>query len=201
LFLSAAALNGINIGLRHILPVYPFLILLAGFFFSQVLNGTKGLARKVTATIMAILFIFSVGRVLVAAPDYLSYFNEFVRGPEHGAKLVADSNLNWGQDNARLAQFAIDKQISSIKIRSEAENADVYNYYRLNWSQASEQDLTQPSSGFYAIGIGIYASLQKNPNSWFMGKKPLYIIGKTIYIFEVPSNNQDSTTSDTAGTR
>ncbi len=188
LFFCAAAFNGINIGLRHILPVYPFFMILGGFFAACLLDITGGFAKKVAATALVVLLLFSAGRTLKAAPDYLAYFNEFISGPEQGAGLVADSNLNWGQDNARLAEFVRYKQLPHIKIRSEAQNSAVYDYFGIKWAVATESDLLNPSAGFYAIGIGVYVSLQKNPLSWFNNKKPLYIVGKTFYIFQVPEH-------------
>lgn len=187
LFLAAAALNGINIGLRHVLPVYPFFIVLGGYLGGRLIELTNGIARKFVLLAFAVSFVFFAMKTVQAAPDYLSYFNELVSGTQRGAELVADSNLNWGQDNARLAEFVKQKSIPQIKIQSEAQNPAVYDYYKINWDTATEKDLLAPAPGFYALGIGVYQSLQKNSQSWFNGKAPQYAVGKTFYVFFVPS--------------
>ena len=119
-------------------------------------------------------------------PDYLAYTNELVGGPEQGAKLVADSNLNWGQDNKRLAEFVLEKKIPLITIASEAENADIYDYYKIRWKRLGANELSNPVPGFYALSIGYHTAQQKDPRSWFKGKQPSYRVGKTFYVFEVP---------------
>ncbi len=185
LFLGAAIKNGINIGLRHVLPVYPFLILLAGGFWGVLIQKAKKMVRKICLGIFGVLFVLSTARILQGAPDYLSYVNEFVGSVERGSKLVADSNLNWGQDNVRLARFVIKQKIPSIKIKNETLNADIYDYYKLNWREAEAAELMTPAPGFYALGIGVYSQLQRKEASWFFEKRPIHLVGKTFYIFEV----------------
>jgi len=185
-FLGAAMANKINIGLRHILPVLPFLFLLGGLPGAAIANMQSGILKKTFAAILFVLLTLSVGRTLQVAPDYLAYFNELVGGAEQGAKLVADSNLNWGQDNKRLAEFVLGKEIPFITVASETENRDIYEYYKIHWKRAEANDMINPAPGFYALGIGYYMSQQKDPRSWFCGKRPDHRIGKTFYIFEVP---------------
>jgi len=77
-----------NIGLRYILPVYPFLIIVAG-------TSINWLRKK-----KILLYFFCASYVLSAwmiAPNHIAYFNEFVGGPSNGYKYLIDSNLDWGQ--------------------------------------------------------------------------------------------------------
>ena len=196
-FLGAAMANKINIGLRHILPVYPFIFLLAAYAGSLI-GKIKPAALRISAAVVLCGFVaLSAARTVAAGPDHLAYFNELVGGPEQGAKLVADSNLNWGQDNKRLAEFVVENKIPSIKISSEAMNADIYDYYKLLWKDFGPNDIIDPTPGFYALGIGYYMQLNNGARgtkkSWFYGKKPLYRVGKTFYVFQVPGNQ---TTAD-----
>jgi hypothetical protein len=185
-FLGASMANKINIGLRHILPIYPFLFLLAGYAGSQIGKVKPKVLRNVLATILTLLVILSASRTLVSGPEHLAYFNELVGGAEQGAKLVAGSNLNWGQDNRRLAEFVLEKRIPFITIASEAENADIYDYYKIHWKRLKTSDLINPVAGVYALGSEYYIAQQKDSLSWFYGKRPLYRVGKTFYVFEVP---------------
>lgn len=186
-FMAAAMQNNIHIGLRHILPIYPFLFLLAGYVGSLIAHINPLWARFPLTVFLLILLFLSTARTITMGPDYLAYFNELIGSPEQGVRLTADSNLNWGQDNTLLSKFILQKKISPIKIFTETMNADVYDYYRLPWKPASELDLVDPGPGFYALGIGVYTNLQKNPGSWFRNRKPLYFIGNTFFIFQVNS--------------
>ncbi|HSI32010.1 MAG: hypothetical protein ACAI43_21835, partial [Phycisphaerae bacterium] len=38
-------------------------------------------------------------------PDYLAFFNRLSGGPARGQEVLADSNIDWGQDVARLARY------------------------------------------------------------------------------------------------
>ncbi|MFH1800859.1 MAG: glycosyltransferase family 39 protein [Candidatus Omnitrophota bacterium] len=186
-FLAAAMLNKIHIGLRHILPVFPFFFLLAGYAGYLIGKIKPKFFRNAVAVFLTLLVILSAGRSLAGGPDHLAYFNELTGGPEQGAKLVADSNLNWGQDNKRLAEFVLEKKIRFIKIMAEAMNTDVYSYYKIPWKMLEPGDLIDPAPGFYALGIGCYTQQQNDPRSWFKGKQPKYRAGKTFYAFEVPN--------------
>ena len=185
-FLGASIFNGINIGLRHILPIYPFLFLLGGIPGAMIADMRSGVIKKMLAGVLLIFLGLFVFRSLAMGPDYLAYTNELVGGPEQGAKLVADSNLNWGQDNKRLAEFVLEKKIPLITIASEAENADIYDYYKIRWKRLGANELSNPVPGFYALSIGYHTAQQKDPRSWFKGKQPSYRVGKTFYVFEVP---------------
>jgi hypothetical protein len=195
-FLCAAISSKINIGIRHILPIFPFLFLLGGYAGSLIGRIKPKVLKNTFAAILALLVILSAGRTLATGPDYLAYFNEIVGGPAQGAKLVADSNLNWGQDNKRLAEFVLEKKIPTVKILAEAMNADIYDYYKIPWKMLDPGDLINPAPGFYALGIGYYTQLNRGTGnvergtqtveSWFKGKQPTYRVGKTFYVFEVP---------------
>ena len=184
-FWGAAILNGINIGLRHILPIFPFLFLLAGVPGAMLARMQKGGVKTLLTALLIIALIAFAGRTLRTGPDYLVYFNELIGGADQGAKLVADSNLNWGQDNAHLAEFVRDKKIPFVKIASEAMNGDVYDYYKIRWKSIDPSDWVDPKPGFYALGVGVYTDQQKNARSWFREKVPFARIGKTIYVFKV----------------
>ncbi len=185
LFFLAAIFNGINIGLRHILPIYPFLFLLSGFAVAQIFKKTRGFVQKGCVGILLVLFGFNIIRSINGAPDYIAYFNEAIGGSGEGAKLVADSNINWGQDNVRLAQFVRAYNVPLIKIVSETMNPDIYQYEGIAWKNMDTDDFIRPLPGYYALGIRWYTAEQQKNDSWFKGRKPDYRVGNTFYVFKV----------------
>jgi hypothetical protein len=90
-----------NLGLRHILPLYPFLFVLIGLATSRawIFWGRK--ARIVTALVAAGLVLESTA----SFPNYLSFFNAPSGGARGGIRLLGDSNLDWGQDLKLLAEW------------------------------------------------------------------------------------------------
>jgi hypothetical protein len=94
--------SGINIGMRHILPVYPFLYVgVAALLAAGRIRGTAlpGLLCGCALGLLQILECASI------APDYLAFFNAFVGGPGNGPLYLADSNIDWGQDVKKLLHW------------------------------------------------------------------------------------------------
>lgn len=184
-FAFASMVNQINIGVRHILPVYPFLFLMAGATIYQI--GCLSLV-KVRKFLYAILFIFIFAlayRNLSYFPYFIPYFNELIGGPEKGVNYLTDSNLIWGQDGRRLIMFTKNNQIPLIKIASSAINPDEFDYYQARWLSMSNEDFVRPGPGWYALDLLAYNNEQFNSSSWFYRKKPDYKAGSTFYIFHI----------------
>jgi 4-amino-4-deoxy-L-arabinose transferase-like glycosyltransferase len=103
LFLASIG-SAYNIGIRHMLPVYPFLALAGAAVLAQVAAGaSRGGKWKVAAAALALLPALSAGEVLRIHPHELSYFNALAGGSERGRESLSDSNVDWGLDLKRLA--------------------------------------------------------------------------------------------------
>ena len=97
--LLVALFSRINIGVRHVLPVYFGFSLLAAGAVPELLERART-GRWIRAALAALLLWFA-GSSLWCHPDYLAYTNELAgSAPE---KVLADSDLDWGQDMKRLA--------------------------------------------------------------------------------------------------
>jgi len=113
---SAAIGNHINLGNRHILPIYPPVFVLCGVavdWIDRGLNSRVVVTGKVEpATAAALALILSV--IVLAAetcyrfPNYIAYFNGFVR-PAKAYRHLVDSSLDWGQDLPSLAHYISSK--------------------------------------------------------------------------------------------
>lgn len=96
--------TNLNIGQRHILPVYPATFILAG-------SAAFWLTRRYLAVGLAVAAAggyFVVESVMIW-PNYLAYFNPVVGGPRHGYQHLVDSSLDWGQDLPQLKAW-LDQQ-------------------------------------------------------------------------------------------
>jgi hypothetical protein len=96
--LGAAMFSHINIGVRHILPVYMGFSLVAGAGVIHLLHLAPRRAWARCALPAALLWFG--GTSLAAHPDYLPYFNELAGS--HPENILVDSDLDWGQDYKRL---------------------------------------------------------------------------------------------------
>lgn len=90
----------LNIGHRHILPVYPVLFILTGGLAAPALSGSW---RR--HTVLVLLVAGQLAANVRVAPHYLAFFNVFAGGPANGHRLLVDSSLDWGQDLPGLARW------------------------------------------------------------------------------------------------
>lgn len=84
----------LNIGHRHILPIYPALFVSSGAVALLLKNNR----RTIFAGAIAVLLCWQVGESLAARPNYIAYFNQIAGGPGNGYHHLVDSSLDWGQD-------------------------------------------------------------------------------------------------------
>ena len=104
-----AVCSSLNIGHRHLLPIYPILFVIAGA------AGGLATARAGRLAISGCILLLGLSTLHVH-PHYVSYFNELVGGPARGHLYLADSNIDWGQDLKRLAAYAKSHPDENIKL-------------------------------------------------------------------------------------
>jgi hypothetical protein len=83
----------LNIGSRHLLPMYPVLFIMTGAlgrWFTWPLHWR--------AIPVALLLGWHAAESARIAPHYLAYFNQLAGGPAQGHRHLVDSSLDWGQD-------------------------------------------------------------------------------------------------------
>ena len=119
LFFLGASISRLQLGYRYLLPMLPFLFIMAGRALSVILRpvGTQNLdpARKRLLAAqrlgMTILGAWLVISAMVTFPHHLAYFNELVGGSYNGYRYLTDSNVDWGQDLPALKEW-LDRQHS-----------------------------------------------------------------------------------------
>lgn len=99
-YAAAAVATHLNLGHRHLLPLYPPLFILAGA--AAPAAGRRLTRRGALALACAAWF---VGESLAIRPHYLAYFNQLIGGPRQGWRHLVDSSLDWGQDLPGLASW------------------------------------------------------------------------------------------------
>lgn len=110
-YFSLAVGSRINIGLRHILPIYPFIMVLAGAMAAELWQA-KNILKRGGVIVLGLWMVWSTAGVY---PHFLSYFNELVGGPYNGHKFLLDSNLDWGQDLKGLKRWMDENQVAKIQ--------------------------------------------------------------------------------------
>jgi len=162
----------INIGVRHILPVYPFFAIPAGAAVVAVWKRR----RVVAAGLCAAAIVPS----LLAHPDYLAYFNAFA-GPRPDSVLL-DSNLDWGQDLLRLERELQRRHITDISLAySGTAQPD-----RHGIASSGQVDPMRYTPGWIAISE-VLIHHDKRAYRWLDLFQPVARVGKSIRLYYVPS--------------
>lgn len=92
-YFATSLATGLNVGVRHILPVYPFLLLFVAAAAWKLL-----LRRRRWTYAIAGLVALHVVSSLRTYPNYLAYSNEIWGGPAKTYRVLTDSNADWGQE-------------------------------------------------------------------------------------------------------
>jgi tetratricopeptide (TPR) repeat protein len=92
IYLAIAMSSSMNIGHRHLLPIYPFLYILAAGGAIALYESNRRWAVPIAA-----LLIWQVATSVYAAPGYMGYGNEAWGGFDNVHNYLSDANTDWGQ--------------------------------------------------------------------------------------------------------
>jgi hypothetical protein len=195
LFIASAG-SSYNIGVRHLLPAYPFLALGAAAVLARLAAAGPRRAA-VAAVLLSALPLSAAAETLRIHPYELSYFNPLAGGPEGGRKILTDSNVDWGLDLRRLA----------VELRRRGVKDPTVVYfggddvpYRVGVPDFSADPrvrgtLVAVSAFHLAVGplyyayhgaTGVAASLENLLRDLAARGRPAGRVGYSMYLFELP---------------
>jgi len=99
-YLGMSMTSGMNMGVRHILPIYPFLLTLAAAGAWALANNHRAWRFAIAA-----LVAFHIISSLRTYPFYTAYSNEAWGGPAKTYRVLGDSNVDWGQALKTVKQY------------------------------------------------------------------------------------------------
>jgi len=175
--LLVASLSTINLGLRHVLAIMPFLAMLAGMGACKMWNAASlaGLRRLAVGALLTANAVSCWS----AAPDFLSYFNEPSR--RYAADIVVDSDLDWGQDLNRLcaalARYPAGPQIFIAYQRT----ADLSRFALPTWQPLPKG---VESKGVVAISLFLLKTYPKE-FGWLEKYQPVQRVGYSMMIYDL----------------
>jgi hypothetical protein len=166
--------SNINIGVRHILPIYPLLAITAGY--GTVMLWELDRMRWIGRSAVICLVAWQIVSCARAYPDYFPYFNELAgRHPEH---ILIDSDLDWGQDLKRLSDALRERNIKSVALQypSSAESS------LFNLPECHVVVPNQP--GWVAINVSGF--MTRDNLKWLNAYTPVVAIGKSALLYYIP---------------
>jgi hypothetical protein len=182
----------LNMGVRHVLPIFPFLAIVAGYGASRLLARRP--QRAIALAAVSILIPWDVASSLRAHPDYLAYFNEAAGNePE---KIVIDSDLDWGQDLWRLRDALREVRASNFTLGDYFVEPTFWEIEKGSLGFPKMQILVayQPTTGWIAISeytlwtLGEKIRRQSNARDGafdWLKAYPYRRIGKSIRLYDL----------------
>jgi len=183
--------QNINIGLRHVLPAYPFLLVL----IARVVHY-ESQHQKLARWILGLLCIWAVWDAALIYPHYLAYFNGLVGGPSGGRYVLVDSNLDWGQDLKGLKVYMERQGIRKVKLgyfgMSDPAYYDIDYELLPSYCIAGRPTCREKNTGTLELKgtVAVSATLLQGlycPGDIYRrlrGLEPTANIGYSIYIFQ-----------------
>ena len=193
IYFVVAMASGLNIGIRHILPVYPFLIILAGWGAAELIAQRRKFAYAV-----AIVLLFGIISSLRVFPVYLAYANELWGGPANTYKYLSDSNTDWGQQLKAVKKYLDQHHVKNCWFANFAAVVTDPRYYGIPckplttiasvWLQPS---IEVPASidGPVLISAGTLSGYefgpdQLNPYDQFTKLHPTAVIEYGVFVYD-----------------
>lgn len=173
-YFIVSMINRINIGIRHLLPIYPFI-----FIFCGVMIFNPYLKNRIIKIISGCLLVVFIIESLIIYPNYLPYFSLLVGGSANGYKYLLDSNLDWGQDLKKLKLY-LDKNNITEPIHLAYFGKSSPRYYNINYLDMSENI----NNGWIAMSIQ-HILWPDSRYKWLLKEKPRAIIGGSIYLYYI----------------
>jgi len=189
--------GALNIGIRHILPVFPFTYILVGLGISKWIKRISSASwKKMGISLVSALLGFYIISSLLIWPHYLTYFNEIAKGSKNGYKYAVDSNYDWGQDLKRLKKWVDENEIEKIYLSYfGGGNPEYYlkEKYAPWWGDRNKKEL--PQGSYLAVSLTLLQGGKGNPAPgfdqptgyyrWLDDYEPITRIGNSIFIYYI----------------
>lgn len=150
-YAAFSLISHLNIGQRHILPLYPVIFIAAGAMIAAARSWHSPLVPLV-----ATLAIWQIVDAVRIAPNFLAFFNPLVGGPTNGYRHLVDSSLDWGQDLPGLADWLKSNVDSRTPIYLSYSGTGEPDYYRIRATPLMMLNGFKKPQPFVRLEPGVY---------------------------------------------
>ncbi len=177
----------INIGVRHVLPVF-LVLALCGGVAALAAWRSAGRGARLALVLLGIAGYASTAR---AHPDYLAWFNELAG--RHPEAVLVDSDLDWGQDLPRLRDTLRARGIDSVTMAYFGSATPV----KYGIPVQAKWERGQPVHGWFVVSQTLRSrgtavlrkrhwTLYPDAFDWLDGTEPVARIGKSLLLYRLP---------------
>lgn len=192
-YLMVAMNSKMNIGVRHILPLYVFLAVLIAGATRSLMRGNRRWQYVVAA-----LLVFHVFSSVRSYPNYMAYANELWGGPSQTYKYLTDSNVDWAQQLKSTKQYLDGRAIKECWFAYFGQGVLEPHYYGIPckplptadslWMN-ERIDVPPTIDGTVLMSAGVLSGFEfgpgaLNPYRQFQQLQPVAVIDDAVFVFE-----------------
>ena len=183
----------LNIGVRHLMPIFPLTIILVAGCIAKILNPPFVKAKY---AILAALLLWQAAAIAAIYPHFLAYFNEIAGGPDNGYIYTVDSNLDWGQDLKRLVTWTEENNVNTIYVDYFGGSDAAYylkDKFQPWWGTRNPHEL--PKGSYLAVSGTFLQGGRGTPVPgftqnwghylWLNKYQPVAKIGYSIFVYKI----------------
>jgi hypothetical protein len=192
-YLLVSMSAGMNIGVRHILPLYGFISALIGGAAWAFISRNRKWAYAVVA-----LLVFHAVSSALTFPHYIAYSNELWGGPSNTYRLLSDSNADWGEQLKWTKKYLDARGVKDCWFVYFAEGVAEPSYYGIPCKPLPTTDslglnerIEVPASidGPVLVSASDLSGFEfgpgpLNPYEQFKQLKPTAVIGHEVFVFD-----------------
>jgi 4-amino-4-deoxy-L-arabinose transferase-like glycosyltransferase len=192
-YLFVAMVAGMNIGFRHILPMYPLLIVLIGGAAWALIQKNRRWAYAIAA-----FLIFQAVSGARTFPAYMAYANELWGGPSQTYKYLTDSNVDWAQQLKATKRYLDRRGVKNCWFVYFGEGVIDYSYYGIPCKPLPTPDAMWTGEfaeappeidGPVLISAGCLSGWEfgpgeLNPYEQFKSLKPTAVIDYGVFVYD-----------------
>jgi hypothetical protein len=194
-----------NFGMRYLIPVLPFVYLVAGLGLETLFRNGSSIGRAAAVLICGWIIIAGVG----IYPDHLAYFNEaaclvqgrpsqigFDGGTACGPLWLGDSNVDWGQGLKQLRTW-LDKNAPGRPFQFGYFGSYPPEAYGISYQGLNVPELMRgPKPGLYVLSAHLISFLpalgekvRPGDGRWLRQVPPTAVIGHSLYVYDIPPSS------------
>jgi Dolichyl-phosphate-mannose-protein mannosyltransferase len=192
-YFGIAMMSKLDIGIRHLMPVMPFLFVLAAAGAVSLARQSRGWAWAI-----AVLLGLQIASSLHAFPNYLPYSNEAFGGPSETYRVLSDSNVGWGGGLKALQAYIDQHHVTNCWLAYSAlpnpkdfriPCKQLPTFFVMLSDQGQQQAVSAEIQGPVFISseeiVGsFWGSPEMSPYLQFSEKRPQHVIAGEILEFD-----------------
>jgi len=197
LYLALTMTSHLNIGVRHLLPMFPFAAIAGSGFIAALLEFGVARAKSLGVALAVLALVPALAIAVSTFPNYLTYFSPLAGGAGRGWQTLSDSNVETGQEVKPLARYLKGhgaNRVTGIMVGGEflrfygVQLDDFPGWYDDDDSEAENSEPEPVATDYVAIGAWYLSEIdltdkQKQIIDVYRDQKPEAMVGNSIFVF------------------